>query len=164
MTTTTAAVLTPEMLFEHLAGHRRLTRRVIEAFPDDKLFTFTPAPPMRTFGALAIEMIGMVVPTLEGLASGQWDSDFSGMGVGDAKPTDKAGLLQAWDKTTQYIDQVAPRIAPERFLAVESAFGLPAQPGYDLFWYLMDNEIHHRGQGYVYLRALGIEPPFFWER
>ena len=26
------------------------------------------------------------------------------------------------------------------------------------------NEIHHRGQGYVYLRALGIEPPPFYER
>jgi uncharacterized damage-inducible protein DinB len=30
--------------------------------------------------------------------------------------------------------------------------------------YAIDNEIHHRGQGYVYLRALGIVPPPFWER
>jgi uncharacterized damage-inducible protein DinB len=28
----------------------------------------------------------------------------------------------------------------------------------------IDNEIHHRGQGYVYLRALGIEPPGFYDR
>ena len=28
----------------------------------------------------------------------------------------------------------------------------------------IDNEIHHRGQGYVYLRALGIEPPAFYDR
>ena len=28
----------------------------------------------------------------------------------------------------------------------------------------IDNEIHHRGQGYVYLRALGKEPPPFYER
>ena len=34
----------------------------------------------------------------------------------------------------------------------------------DLILYVIDNEIHHRGQGYVYLRALGIEPPPFWER
>ncbi len=27
--------------------------------------------------------------------------------------------------------------------------------------YAIDNEIHHRGQGYVYLRALTIEPPSF---
>jgi uncharacterized damage-inducible protein DinB len=31
-----------------------------------------------------------------------------------------------------------------------------------LYW--IDNEIHHRGQAYVYLRSLGIEPPHFWER
>ena len=30
--------------------------------------------------------------------------------------------------------------------------------------YTIDNEIHHRGQGYVYLRALGLEPPAFYER
>ena len=28
----------------------------------------------------------------------------------------------------------------------------------------VDNEIHHRGQGYVYLRALGIAPPAFYDR
>ncbi|MFD1732208.1 DinB family protein [Deinococcus malanensis] len=28
----------------------------------------------------------------------------------------------------------------------------------------MENEIHHRGQGFVYLRLLGIEPPAFYER
>ena len=30
--------------------------------------------------------------------------------------------------------------------------------------YIIENETHHRGQGYVYLRALGIQPPFFWKR
>lgn len=30
-------------------------------------------------------------------------------------------------------------------------------------FYFIDNEIHHRGQAYVYLRALDIQPPFFWE-
>ena len=30
--------------------------------------------------------------------------------------------------------------------------------------YIIENETHHRGQAYVYLRALGIQPPFFWRR
>jgi uncharacterized damage-inducible protein DinB len=34
----------------------------------------------------------------------------------------------------------------------------------DLILYVIDNEIHHRGQGYVYLRALGIDPPPFYDR
>jgi uncharacterized damage-inducible protein DinB len=29
---------------------------------------------------------------------------------------------------------------------------------------VIDNEIHHRGQAYVYLRALGLDVPPFWER
>jgi len=44
---------------------------------------------------------------------------------------------------------------PERF---------PNPDVYENILYFVDNEIHHRGQAYVYLRALGIEPPFFWER
>ena len=30
--------------------------------------------------------------------------------------------------------------------------------------YIIENETHQRGQAYVYLRALGIQPPFFWKR
>jgi uncharacterized damage-inducible protein DinB len=44
-----------------------------------------------------------------------------------------------------------------------TAFG--QYPGrVDLLLYAIDNEIHHRGQGYVYLRANGVEPPPFYER
>jgi uncharacterized damage-inducible protein DinB len=37
-------------------------------------------------------------------------------------------------------------------------------PVHSLLFYIIDNEVHHRGQGYVYLRALGIEPPPFYDR
>jgi len=41
---------------------------------------------------------------------------------------------------------------------------IEAFPEDQLFSFSIDNEIHHRGQAYVYLRALGIEPPPFYER
>jgi uncharacterized damage-inducible protein DinB len=47
---------------------------------------------------------------------------------------------------------------------VDKAFGQWEMSGLAMIQYAIDNEIHHRGQGYVYLRALGIEPPHFWER
>ncbi|NIX38084.1 MAG: damage-inducible protein DinB, partial [Gemmatimonadetes bacterium] len=34
-----ATFISPDALLDHWQGHRRLTRRVIEAFPDDQLFT-----------------------------------------------------------------------------------------------------------------------------
>lgn len=45
-----------------------------------------------------------------------------------------------------------------------TTFGQYPGTGYSILLYAIDNEIHHRGQGYVYLRALGIEPPGFYER
>ncbi|WP_448635563.1 hypothetical protein [Pedobacter panaciterrae] len=44
--TTAETVLTPlfinsNALLDHWQGHRRLTRRVIEAFPEDKLFNYS---------------------------------------------------------------------------------------------------------------------------
>lgn len=42
-----AALLTLDDLLTHWQGHRGLTRRVIEAFPEDQLLSFTAAPPMR---------------------------------------------------------------------------------------------------------------------
>jgi hypothetical protein len=33
-----------------------------------------------------------------------------------------------------------------------------------LLLYVIDNEVHHRAQGFVYLRALGVEPPPFYDR
>ena len=56
------------------------------------------------------------------------------------------------------------QIPLERFQETTTAFGQYTAPLVELLLYCIDNEIHHRGQGYVYLRALGIEPPPFWER
>ena len=73
-------------------------------------------------------------------------------------------MLALWDATTARIDALWPAIPPARFEAVDTAFGQYEGVIYGLLLYWIDNEIHHRGQGYVYLRALGLDPPPFWER
>ena len=65
--------ITPGALLSHWQGHRRVTRRVIDAFPDDKLFTFSIGG-MRPFGALAMEMLTMAVPMVKGAISGEWNA------------------------------------------------------------------------------------------
>ena len=57
-----------------------------------------------------------------------------------------------------------PQIPTTRFQETLTAFGQYTGVLHDLILYVIDNEIHHRGQGYVYLRALGIEPPPFYDR
>lgn len=161
-TATRPAFITTDEVLEHWQGHRRLTRRVIEAFPEEKLFAFQPAPPMRPFGALALELIHMVGPTLEGLATGVWTNpDWEEIA---RTQTAKADVLALWDENTEQLSRRWPALSETTFHRAHNAFGQWPMPGYALILYLIDNEIHHRGQGYVYLRGLGLEPPAFYER
>jgi uncharacterized damage-inducible protein DinB len=154
---TAAPIMSSQQFLDHWQGHRALTRRVISAFPDDKLFTYSVGG-MRPFSALAMEFIGMAVPTLNGVITGTWAS------YAAASATNKTELLRLWDDATAEINSLWPKIPAARFQEVDTAFGQWKMAIYDLLLYIRDNEIHHRGQGYVYLRSLGIEPPPFWER
>jgi uncharacterized damage-inducible protein DinB len=149
--------ITPEALLVHWQGHRRLTRRVIEAFPDDKLFSFSLGG-MRPFGALAMEFLTMAVPMVHGALTGEWNTSM------DREPRPKNEILRRWDESTAQLDELWPQIPRERFHETLMAFGQYPGVLHDLILYVIDNEIHHRGQGYVYLRALGISPPPFFER
>jgi uncharacterized damage-inducible protein DinB len=155
--TTEINVLTTDTLLKNWQGHRRLTRRVIEAFPGDKLFQFSVGG-MRPFAEMAWEFIRMAVPIVDGVSTGKWE-EFKG-----TKPSTKSELLSLWDAQTAELDAKFPSIPPHRFNEVDKAFGQWENPGIATIQYAVDNEIHHRGQGYVYLRALGIEPPPFWVR
>jgi uncharacterized damage-inducible protein DinB len=159
MTTATAtvSVLSAEDVLKNWQGHRALTRKTIEAFPEDKLFSFSVGG-MRPFGEMATEFIRMAVPIVDGVATGKW-VEYAG-----AKPTTKREILEIWDAQTQEINEKFPTIPPHRFAEVDKAFGQWEASGIATIQYAIDNEIHHRGQGYVYLRALGIKPPGFWER
>ena len=163
MTQTPAAqppgVLTPADFLFHWQAHRRLTRRVIEAFPEDQLFTFTPAPPMRAFGEMAWEIHGVSAYTLNGLVTDVW-----GEPLWDDRPAqDRATLLAAWDSLSDRIEAELPTVPPTRY-AEEKTLAWGPMTAWAAAIGVLDNEVHHRGQGYVYLRALDITPPDFWAR
>jgi uncharacterized damage-inducible protein DinB len=149
--------ITPDAMLTHWQGHRRVTRRVISAFPEDQLFTFS-AGGMRPFGVLAMEMITMAVPMVRGVVSGDWGASIN------RDPRPKSEILRQWDDSTDELNALWPQIPPQRFLETATAFGQYTGVVHDLILYVIDNEIHHRGQGYVYLRALGLEPPAFYDR
>jgi uncharacterized damage-inducible protein DinB len=144
-------------VLNHWQGHRRLTRRTIDAFPEEKLFQFSVGG-MRPFSELAWEFIRMAVPIVDGVATGKWE-EYKG-----EKPESKSELLKLWDAQTKELDDKFEKNSLHRFSEVDKAFGQWEMSGLATIQYAIDNEIHHRGQGYVYLRALAIEPPPFWVR
>ncbi|WP_420128723.1 DinB family protein [Longimicrobium sp.] len=151
------AAVTAEALLEHWQGHRRLTRRLIEAYPEDQLFTYSIGG-MRTFGELVLELLTMAAPMARGVVTGDWTTSW------DREQKPKEEILRMWDQSTEELNTLWPRIPAERFQEELVAFGQYPGRASDLILYVIDNEIHHRGQGYVYLRSLGVEPPPFYER
>lgn len=152
-------ILSAEALLKHWQGHRSLTRRVIEAFPEKELFEFTIGG-MRSFAQLVIEMLSIAGPGLKGIVESA-ERPYSEDAI---RISTKKELLEKWDAETGVIDTYFKQIPEARFPEHFNLFGQYAFPIIENIFYFIDNEIHHRGQGYVYLRALGVEPPPFWER
>jgi uncharacterized damage-inducible protein DinB len=157
-----ATFISPDQLLAHWQGHRNLTRRVIEVFPDDKLFSYSLGG-MRSFAELAMEMVRMGAPGVRGVVVGKWQT-WDEVAKSYPTPSTKDELLALWDRATEQINSLWPHIPAERFQEMDKFFGQYEGTIYWSILYVIDNEIHHRGQGYVYLRSLGIEPPPFWER
>lgn len=156
------SVLSPQQLLAHWQAHRGLTRRLIEAYPEEHFFSYTLGG-MRPCSALMDEVLQMAGQSMPGVVSGEWPSFGEGTEA-SPKAITKEQILIQWDRVTETIYAYWPQIPPARFQAVDKAFGLYEGPIYWFLFYLIDNEIHHRAQAYVYLRTLGIEPPAFWDR
>ena len=62
-------IVSSDALLAHWQGHRGLTRKTIEAFPEDKLFTYSVGG-MRPFAELVSEFLGMTIPGVAGIATG----------------------------------------------------------------------------------------------
>ncbi|MCR5861272.1 DinB family protein [Flavobacterium sp. J372] len=154
----TTPIITKDQLLKHWLGHRDLTRRVIEKFPEREFFEFSVGG-MRPMSELTAELMAVGPAGIKAIATNDTTAPFE-----HAAFKTKAEYLEQWDKDTETINRYWPEVGEERFPEMFNLFG---QYNFPILWnimYFIDNEIHHRGQGFVYLRALGIEPPFFWDR
>lgn len=158
------SIISSAELQDHWQGHRRLSRKVIEAFPEDKLFSHSIGG-MRTFAELAQELMDIAAPGIYGMVTREWIQlkDMKEF-AGKDKPETKQEILALWDEITTYIDTLWPQIKDDRWQQVDKAYGQYEGTIMSFLLYFIDNEVHHRGQGYVYLRSLGITPPLFWEK
>lgn len=155
------SLLNPDRLLEIWEGHRRLTLRTVEAFPEDKLFAYRPVETLRSFGEMMREILDLEAGYVHGVATGEWiQPELYGA------LTTRQELLAACRAVREETRRLWPRVTTERLLQVEEDpwFGAGPQANLERILYAIENEIHHRGQAYVYLRELGIEPPAFYER
>jgi len=155
----TDVFITPAELVEHWQGHRGLTRKLIEKFPETEFFEYSIGG-MRPFSKMVQELLAIVVPGIREIANGKTEE----LNEKIEEANTKANILALWDKATPEINRYWAQICAERFHEKILTFGQYEGTVWSSILYFVDNEIHHRAQGYVYLRSLGIEPPPFWER
>jgi uncharacterized damage-inducible protein DinB len=115
---------------------------------------------MRPFAAMVKELLAIAAPGIREIADGETEKLNEHIEEADSK----ANILALWDKATAEINNYWSELSDERFHDTILAFGQYEGTVWSSIFYFIDNEIHHRAQGYVYLRSLGIEPPPFWER
>lgn len=152
-------LIDPQELLEHWQGHRRLTRKAIEAFPENEFFTYTLGG-MRPFAEMVMELLAIASPGLKEIVTGE----MAELNEHFDHANSKAYLLKLWDETTESINDMWTKVSISEWRKVTKAFGQYEGPNIGHVFYFIDNEIHHRGQAYVYLRSLGIEPPLFYDR
>ena len=154
----TDMIISKNDFLKHWLGHRTLTRKTIERFPDKDLFTFSIGG-MRPFADLIKELLAIGLPGLKEIVTGAL------VPFNHELPLHtKEELLTQWDADTAEIPDYFNQIPLEKFPDMHKLFGFYEFTIRNHAWYMLDNEIHHRAQGYVYLRALGVEPPAFWDR
>ncbi len=151
-------------MWDHLRQVNGIGLRVIAALPGDRLDSH-PIPQMRTPKELVVHLYGTVVRDIaQGAKSGQIKED-SGKNekIVAAGIKSKTELLKycrdCWNAADKAVNAMTE---PKLAATVKTPWGVDF-PGHVCFGIIQDEYLHHRGQLYAYLRALGGEPPMMWD-
>jgi uncharacterized damage-inducible protein DinB len=138
------------------------TMRVLKAYPEDKL-DLRPHPKLKTARELA-----WVFVLERGLGTKVWNDEFaSGPPAGGSSmpsaPDKWSDLLGAIDKAHNEFRDLVSSASDETLAENVHFFTGPKTMGEisrkDWIWFLLHDEIHHRGQFSVYLRMADAKVP-----
>ena len=132
---------------------RALTLAVLERFPDDRM-SFRPADGVRTAAEQFDHILAVELYIRKGLTENIWGpTPTPGLGI-SAKSELLEKLAREHEETVRLL-RMLPESAFEGYY--QTKFGRLSGEG--VIYLGIDEEIHHRGNLYVYLRLLGVIPP-----
>ncbi len=148
-------------LWDHFRQGNGIAIRAIEAVPADKIDS-NPIPKMRTVKQLAVHMYAMI-----------WRECAEGALRGEIRQIDEKAIcdtIRTKDDLLRYCREcfdaatmAADAMTQEKLDAiVKTPWGVNF-PGSVVFGTIHDEFLHHRGQLYAFVRALGAEPPVVWD-
>jgi len=145
--------MTKTAILKYWENVRKLTLKLFDLFPEDS-FDYRPVAAVRTAAEQFDHILVVELYSRIGLISGEWNlAAFTG-----ERDISRSNLRQRlYNEHKKTIGML--RLLPEgRFLRMhDTPYG--KLTGEVIIYEAIDEEIHHRGNLYVYLRMLGIEPP-----
>jgi uncharacterized damage-inducible protein DinB len=143
--------------FRHWEEVHQVTLRVLKAIPQDKL-DFKPTESMMSAKDLVKHMLVVEKTFSEGVKKGSLAiEDFKKFGQVDHKDSDE--LINAFDQVHKEM-MLAHSKKTEKELKeiIKTEWG--DSPAFNQLRGAYEHLWHHRGQLYVYLRLMRVEPPF----
>jgi uncharacterized damage-inducible protein DinB len=144
-----------QTLWEELRLVQGITFRVIDAVPKDKIDT-RPVKDMRT----PKELVAHMYETMRSVADGAIKGQIADKGTKIKTHEDLVRFAkECWKSADKAVQSMTDAQATAM---VKTPWGMDF-PGWVCIQIIFDEHLHHRGQLYAFLRALGIEPPFMWD-
>ncbi len=146
------------VLREHLERYRSVTVQTLEMTPEEQL-GWRPQEGLRSFG----EQFLHIAQTEDFYAYGVFENDWNRERLQpSSEPLSRAVLRRHLDETRARTLSRFDALGASRFDLIISVPNTPVQwPLRSWLWYVVEHEIHHKSQVSLYLRRLGIVPPFF---
>lgn len=140
-------------ILRYWSNVRQLTIKLLDEFPRES-FDYRPAPEIMTVSQLFKHILKVEIYIRNGFLDNQWDTpDELGSNM-----FEKELLRDRLKVENQKTMQILAEVPDGRFMKIrETPFGKVS--GEILLLVAIDEEIHHRGNLYTYLRCLGKVPP-----
>ena len=156
-----AAARTPNLVFaDTYERELATTARVLRAYPDDQL-DLRPSEKLKTARELAALLVGEQGLLLTALTTG---FDWSKPPAKPPAPGETMGAMaDALEATGRRVVEIVRSTPADQLPPTVSFFVAPRQlgdiPTSQFLWFLLHDQIHHRGQFSIYLRMAGGRVP-----
>jgi uncharacterized damage-inducible protein DinB len=142
---------------EHLARFRQVTLQALQRTPQEKL-SWAPAPGLMTFAGQYAHLAKIEQLYVRGLSVNVWAAASNEL----TGPSTITELRQMLDVSRSATEQWLSQLQPTRLDEIVTVPWLPVKWSMrSWLWYLVEHELHHKGQISLYLHLCGIEAPFF---
>ncbi|MFW9779049.1 MAG: DinB family protein [Candidatus Heimdallarchaeota archaeon] len=139
--------------------------RAISIIPDDKL-DWKPMEKTMTASELAIHVYQCALIYVMGTFNGKFsDSDDSMIPFDPKEVRSHKDILEYGKRVKNAIKEILPKLTDEdmeKSVVYECWGGIKIR-GFESLSTILEEVIHHRGQLCLYLRMLGIQPPFIYD-